>query len=114
MVINSNCLEITIDIKLIAPVLHSITSFNIPGGDFTVTKSSWLDEGLTITLTIAASSVTEDKDFTCVVSAPEQADQKEIGKLNTYSNFCDHCYIISIVSCKNYYDFHLFIMILNF
>ena len=46
----------------------------------------WTDSELVVTLNIAASSVSEDKAFTCVVSAAGQADQTEIGHLNTYGN----------------------------
>jgi hypothetical protein len=65
-----------------------------------VTKSKPSNDVVSITLNIAASSVTADKDFTCIVTADEQTDQKEIGKLNTYSN--NHFPTIFVLSCNLY------------
>ena len=56
------------------------------GAQYTLSQSEWTDSELVVTLNIAASSVSEDKAFTCVVSAAGQADQTEIGQLNTYGN----------------------------
>ena len=51
-----------------------------------MTKEAWENSQLEIKLDIASAAVTEDKEFTCVVSSPGQIDQKTIGKLNTYGN----------------------------
>ena len=66
--------------------LNEVGYTNILAGSYTVTKEAWKNEVLEIRLDVASPGVTEDKEFTCIVSTPGQVDQTTIGKLNTYGN----------------------------